>query len=193
MITKIPFGKTGHRSTRTIFGAAALGSMRQERADQVLETLLEYGVNHIDVAADYGDAELRIGPWMKEHREAFFLATKTSARTAVDARKSIQRSLERLQVDKLDLIQLHNLTDETGWETAMGPDGALEAAIEARNKGHVRFIGVTGHGTRAAEMHLRSLEHFAFDSVLLPYNYISTIIKWKKYFLKIPKIWILQD
>lgn len=172
MIAKIPFGKTGHRSTRTIFGAAALGSMRQERADQVLEILLEHGINHIDVAADYGDAELRVGSWMKEHRETFFLATKTSARTAADARDSIQRSLERLQVDRLDLIQLHNLTDESDWATAMGPGGALEAAIEARNEGLVRFIGVTGHGLRAAEMHLRSLERFAFDSVLLPYNYM---------------------
>ncbi len=172
MIAKIPFGKTGHESTRTIFGAAALGAMRQERADQVLETLLEYGVNHIDVAASYGDAELRIGPWMKEHREAFFLASKTGERTASGARESIHRSLERLQVEKLDLIQLHNLTDEPGWETTMGPGGALEAAIDARSEGLVRFIGVTGHGTMAAEMHLRSLERFEFDSVLLPYNYM---------------------
>lgn len=172
MITKIPFGKTGHESTRTIFGAAALGAMRQERADQVLKTLLEFGVNHIDVAASYGDAELRVGSWMKEHREAFFLATKTGERTAPGTRDSIHRSLERLNVDCLDLIQFHNLTDEPGWETAMGPGGALEAALDARSEGLVRFIGVTGHGTRVAEMHLRSLERFEFDSVLLPYNYM---------------------
>jgi aryl-alcohol dehydrogenase-like predicted oxidoreductase len=172
MITKIPFGKTGHESTRTIFGAAALGAMRQERADQVLETLLEFGVNHIDVAASYGDAELRVGSWMKEHRESFFLASKTGERTAPGARDSIHRSLERLNADTLDLIQFHNLTDEPGWETAMGPGGALEAALDARSEGLVRFIGVTGHGTRVAEMHLRSLERFEFDSVLLPYNYM---------------------
>lgn len=172
MITKIPFGKTGHESTRTIFGAAALGAMRQERADQVLETLLEFGVNHIDVAASYGDAELRVGSWMKEHRESFFLASKTGERTAPGARDSIHRSLERLNADSLDLIQFHNLTDEPGWETAMGPGGALEAALDARSEGLVRFIGVTGHGTRVAEMHLRSLERFEFDSVLLPYNYM---------------------
>lgn len=172
MITKIPFGKTGHESARTIFGAAALGAMRQERADQVLETLLEFGVNHIDVAASYGDAELRVGSWMKEHRESFFLATKTGERTAPGTRDSIHRSLERLNVDCLDLIQFHNLTDEPGWETAMGPGGALEAALDARSEGLVRFIGVTGHGTRVAEMHLRSLERFEFDSVLLPYNYM---------------------
>lgn len=172
MITKIPFGKTGHESTRTIFGAAALGAMRQERADQVLETLLEFGVNHIDVAASYGDAELRVGSWMKEHRESFFLASKTGERTAPGARDSIHRSLERLNADSLDLIQFHNLTDEPGWETAMGPGGALEAALDARSEGLVRFIGVTGHGTRVAEMHLRSLKRFEFDSVLLPYNYM---------------------
>ena len=172
MITQIPFGKTGHLSTRIIFGAASLGAMRQERADQVLETLLKYGINHIDVAASYGDAELRVGSWMKEHRNKFFLATKTGERTASGARDSIHRSLERLQVDQLDLIQFHNLTDEPGWKTALGPGGALEAAVEARTKGLVRFIGVTGHGTRAPEMHLRSLERFDFDSVLLPYNYM---------------------
>lgn len=172
MITKIPFGKTGHLSTRTIFGAAALSAMRQERADQVLETLLKYGVNHIDVAASYGDAELRVGSWMKEHRKKFFLATKTGERTASGARDSIRRSLERLQVDQLDLIQFHNLTDEPGWEIAFSPGGALEAAIEARRQRLVRFIGVTGHGTRAPEMHLRSLERFDFDSVLLPCNFM---------------------
>ena len=162
MITQIPFGKTGHLSTRIIFGAASLGAMRQERADQVLETLLKYGINHIDVAASYGDAELRVGSWMKEHRNKFFLATKTGERTASGARDSIHRSLERLQVNQLDLIQFHNLTDEPGWEKALGQGGALEAAVEARTKGLVRFIGVTGHGTWAPEMHLRSLGAFRF-------------------------------
>jgi aryl-alcohol dehydrogenase-like predicted oxidoreductase len=167
----IPFGRTGHRSTRVLFGAAALGSMRQEKADQVLETLLEFGVNHLDTAASYGDSELRIGPWMARHRQRFFLASKTGDRTAADARDSIRRSLERLQVAQLDLIQLHNLVDEEGWQTAMGPGGALEALIEARDQGLVRFLGVTGHGTFAPAMHRRSLERFPFDSVLLPYNF----------------------
>jgi aryl-alcohol dehydrogenase-like predicted oxidoreductase len=170
MIPKLPFGRTGHDSTRTLFGAAALGAMRQEKADSVLEILLEFGVNHIDVAASYGDAELRVGPWMKQHRKDFFLASKTGERTSVGAMESIQRSLERLQVDQLDLIQFHNLTDEEGWQTAMGPGGALEAAIEARDQGLVRFIGVTGHGMAVADMHLRSLAKFDFDSVLLPYS-----------------------
>src|SRR5215470_8602767 len=167
----LPFGRTGHRSTRIIFGAAALGAMRQERADRVLELLLEHGVNHIDTAAMYGDSELRIGPWMAQHRAQFFLATKTGDRTAEGARASVQRSLERLRVNQIDLIQLHNLVDEREWETALGPGGALEALVEARARGLVRFIGVTGHGTQTAAMHRRSLERFPFDSVLLPYNF----------------------
>lgn len=170
MIEQIPFGSTGHDSTRILFGAAALSRMRQERADKVLELLLEFGINHIDVAASYGDAELRVGAWMGEHRQRFFLATKTGDRTREGAWDSIQHSLDRLQVQQIDLIQFHNLTDEEGWSTAMGKDGALEAAVQARDAGLVRFIGVTGHGTRVAEMHLKSLAEFDFDSVLLPYN-----------------------
>jgi aryl-alcohol dehydrogenase-like predicted oxidoreductase len=171
MIKKMPFGKTGHDSSRIIFGAAAFMSMRQDRVDPYLDMLLDFGVNHIDVAASYGDAELRIGPWMKKHRDKFFLASKTGDRTAVKAAESIRLSLERLQTDHLDLIQFHNLTDDPGWEKAMGPGGALEAAIDAKKEGLVRFIGVTGHGTQAPAMHLRSLEKFNFDSVLLPCNY----------------------
>jgi aryl-alcohol dehydrogenase-like predicted oxidoreductase len=171
MIEKIPFGRTGHMSTRTLFGAAALSNVTQAEADQTLEILLEYGVNHIDTAASYGDAELRIGPWMAQHRPDFFLATKTGERTYAKAREEIYRSLERLRVDAVDLIQLHNLVDPQEWEVAMGENGALQAAVEARAEGIVRFIGVTGHGTTIAAMHKKSLEHFDFDSVLLPYNY----------------------
>lgn len=171
MIESSPFGKTGHQSTRVIFGAAALGGMKQEKADQVLEVLLEYGINHIDTAASYGDSELRIGPWMREHRKRFFLATKTGDRNYEGARASLHRSLERLQVDQVDMIQMHNLVDEKEWETGLGAHGALEALVEARAEGLVRFIGVTGHGTRVAAMHLKSLERFAFDSVLFPYNF----------------------
>jgi aryl-alcohol dehydrogenase-like predicted oxidoreductase len=167
----IPFGRTGHRSSRVIFGAAALGSMRQEKADRLLDLLLEHGVNHIDTAASYGDSELRVGPWMARHRDRFFLATKTGERRAAGARESIAASLERLQVEQIDLIQLHNLVEEDEWQTALGPRGALEALVEARDRGQVRFIGVTGHGTRVAAMHRRSLERFPFDSVLLPYNF----------------------
>lgn len=172
MIATQPFGATGHQSTRTLFGAAALGQVTQDEADRTLEVLLRYGVNHIDTAASYGDAELRIGPWMAQYRRQFFLATKTGERSYQKARDEIHRSLERLRVDQVDLIQLHNLVDPDEWQVAMGPGGALEAAIEARDQGLVRFIGVTGHGLTIAAMHKRSLERFPFDSVLLPYNYV---------------------
>jgi aryl-alcohol dehydrogenase-like predicted oxidoreductase len=171
MTDRAPFGQTAHESSRVIFGAAALGSMRQERADQVLATLLEFGVNHIDTAASYGDSELRVGPWMAEHRADFFLATKTGERTGDGARASLERSLTRLRVDSVDLIQLHNLVEPDEWAVAHGPGGAVEALSRARDEGLVRFIGVTGHGLRIAGMHLRSLERFDFSSVLLPYNY----------------------
>ena len=171
MIETLPFGRTGHESTRILFGAAALGGMSQTKADSVLELLLEYGVNHIDTAAAYGDSELRIGPWMREHREHFFLATKTRNRSGRGARESLQRSLDRLRVDHVDLIQLHNLVDDEGWDRAFRDDGAVAALAEAREQGLVRFLGVTGHGTQAAAMHRRSLDRFPFDSVLLPYNY----------------------
>ncbi|MDE0911768.1 MAG: aldo/keto reductase, partial [Myxococcota bacterium] len=170
-IATMPFGNTGHTSTRIIFGAAAIGAMQQPKADQVLETLLEFGINHIDVAAMYGDAELRLAPILRERRDEFFLATKTRDRSRQAAAESIDASLARMEVDQIDLIQLHNLTEDDWWEEAMAPGGALEALVEARDSGKVRFLGVTGHGTRAAELHLRSLERFPFDSVLLPYNY----------------------
>ena len=171
MIEKIPFGNTGHLSTRTIFGAAALGAMRQPKADAVLDVLLEFGVNHIDTAAGYGDSELRIAPWLKRHPGAFFLATKTGERTYQRARDGLRRSLERLGVDRVDLIQLHNLSIERDQQVALGPGGALEALVEARDEGLVRFIGVTGHGTYVAARHLDSLTSFPFAAVLLPYNH----------------------
>lgn len=170
-IQQRPFGRTGHMSSVTLFGAAALGGVTQDEADRTLDLLLEYGVNHIDTAASYGDAELRIGPWMARHRKDFFLATKTGDRTYQAAKESIHRSLERLRTDQLDLIQLHSLAHPDEWDTAMGPGGALEACVEAREQGLVRFIGVTGHGLTIAAMHRRALQRFDFDSVLLPYNY----------------------
>lgn len=170
MIPRQQFGSTGHESTRTIFGAAALGRAQDEEAAPVLELLLEHGINHIDTAAMYGRSERRIGTWMDRHRKDFFLATKTGERTYQKARDQFHHSLERLRVDSVDLLQLHNLVEPAEWETALGPGGALEAAVEAREQGLVRFIGVTGHGITVAAMHLRSLERFPFDSVLLPYN-----------------------
>jgi aryl-alcohol dehydrogenase-like predicted oxidoreductase len=172
MIEKIPFGKTGHPSTRTVFGAAAFsGIRRQADADPTLAVLLRYGENHIDVAASYGDAELRVGPWMKDHRGDFFLATKTGERRRAKAEAQIRRSLKRLQTDRLDLIQLHCVATLKELEQVLGPGGALEAALEARERGLVRFIGITSHGLEAPEVLLRALERFEFASVLLPCNY----------------------
>jgi aryl-alcohol dehydrogenase-like predicted oxidoreductase len=173
VIAKLAFGPTGHESTRTIFGAAALGSVSQAEADAALEILLEHDVNHIDTAASYGDSELRLAPWLANHRDRFFLATKTGQRAYRSARDEIARSLERLGVDHVDLIQLHNLVDVIEWEFALREDGALQAAVEAREEGLARFIGVTGHGLTVARMHRRSLDRFPFDSVLLPYSYVQ--------------------
>ena len=170
-IEKRPFGRTGHMSSAVIFGAAALAKVDQATADATLELLLEHGVNHLDVAASYGDAELRIGPWMDRHRDAFFLATKTGQRDYEGARDEIRRSLERLRTDRVDLIQLHSLGHPDEWDQAMAPDGALEALVEAREEGLARFIGVTGHGWTIAATHRRSLERFPFDSVLMPWNW----------------------
>jgi aryl-alcohol dehydrogenase-like predicted oxidoreductase len=171
MIPIQPFGRTGHESTRLLFGAAALGNVSQDEADQTMELIREHGINHIDTAASYGDAELRLGPWMETHRDEFFLATKTGERTRAEAYNEIQRSLERLRTDQIDLIQLHNLVDEEEWRTAFSPGGALEGVVEAKDDGLVRFIGVTGHGVTVAAQHLRSLQEYPFDSVLLPYNF----------------------
>jgi predicted aldo/keto reductase-like oxidoreductase len=171
-ITKLAFGRTGHMSTRTLFGAAALGGVTQDEADQTLDLLLKYGVNHIDTAASYGESELRIGPWMPTYRNQFFLATKTGERTYDKAKAEFEKSLTRLQVDSVDLIQLHYLVGEAEWEVAMAPGGVLEYLIEAREQGLVKYIGVTGHDVAITRMHLKSLNHFDFDSILLPYNYL---------------------
>jgi len=170
VIASAPFGRTGHESSRTIFGAASLATVSHAVSERTLDLLLEHGVNHIDTAASYGDSELRIATWLKREPGRFFLATKTERRDYAGAKDQIRRSLERLGVDHVDLIQLHNLVDVIEWETALRDGGALEAAVEARDEGLVRFIGVTGHGLSVAAMHRRSLERHPFDSVLLPCN-----------------------
>ena len=135
--------------------------------------LLEYGVNHIDVAASYGDAEVRIAPWLKRYRKQFFVATKTGQRTATAAKEELHRSLDRMGIDHVDLWQLHNLVDPIEWDIALSPGGVIEAAVEAKQQGLIGGIGITGHGLQVAATHRRSLDRFAFDSVLLPYNYIT--------------------
>jgi aryl-alcohol dehydrogenase-like predicted oxidoreductase len=188
VIERQAFGKTGHTSSRVIYGAAGLGRASQGDVDRTLEVLLEYGINHIDVAASYaaGESEKRVGVWMQRHRDKFFLATKTGKRTYEEAKAEFQSSLERLQVESVDLIQMHNLTDPDDWQTAMGPSGALKALVEAKESGLTRFIGVTGHGLTAPEMHLRSIERFDSASVLLPYNYpLFGIPEYASTFLKL--------
>jgi aryl-alcohol dehydrogenase-like predicted oxidoreductase len=172
MLPTAPFGSTGHQSTRLIFGAAALGAMSQDRADATLQRVHEWGINHIDTAASYGASEDRLRPWLAEHRRGVFLATKTGERRGVAARAELERSLERMGVDRVDLIQLHNLVEEDEFDTVFAPGGAIEALSIARDEGLVSNIGVTGHGTRIAGMHLRSLERFDFASVLFPVNFI---------------------
>jgi aryl-alcohol dehydrogenase-like predicted oxidoreductase len=171
VIERAAFGRSGHFSSRVIFGAAALSVVSQDTADEVLAILREFGVNHLDTAAAYGDSELRLAPWLAASRDEFFVATKTGERTGAGARAGLERSLERLGIDQVDLVQLHNLVEPEEWDVALGPGGAVEALVQARAEGLTRFIGVTGHGLRIARMHGRSLERFDFDSVLVPYNF----------------------
>jgi aryl-alcohol dehydrogenase-like predicted oxidoreductase len=172
LISKQTFGRSGHISSRLLLGAAAFSEVTQDEADVAMASALSVGVNHVDVAASYGEAELRIGSWISRYGKTFFLATKTGERTLDKARAEIHRSLERLQVTQVDLLQLHNLVDPKEWEIALGSGGALEAAIEAREQGLTRFIGITGHGLTAPAMHRQALERFDFDSVLLPFSYM---------------------
>jgi aryl-alcohol dehydrogenase-like predicted oxidoreductase len=165
------FGRTGHRSSRVIFGAAALGGMSESRAFKTLDLVASYGVNHIDTAAMYGSSEDHLKPWLANHRAEVFLATKTQERVGSVARAELERSLERMGVDHIDLIQLHNLVEPDEWSTAFSKGGTVEALNQARAEGLVRFIGVTGHGLRIPSMHLRSLAEFDFDAVLFPYNH----------------------
>lgn len=171
MIEQAPFGSTGHVSSRVIFGAAALGAMRQDRADETLAVLDEFGVNHIDTAASYGESELRLAPFLAQRRADVFLATKTGERQGAMARGQLEASLERMGVDHVDLIQLHNLVEEDEWRTAFSPGGAVEALFAASAEGLCRHVGLTGHGLRIPRMHVRSLAEAPFASVLIPWNH----------------------
>jgi aryl-alcohol dehydrogenase-like predicted oxidoreductase len=171
VIDRVPFGSTGHRSSRVIFGAAALSAMSQDRSDVTLAIARRFGINHIDTAADYGESELRLAPFLAERRGEVFLASKTGERSGDRARAQLERSLERMGVGHVDLIQLHNLVEEEDWRTAFSPGGAVEALFQARTEGLCRHVGVTGHGLRIARMHLRSLAEAPFASVLFPWNH----------------------
>ena len=170
-ISRLPFGSTGHQSSRLIFGAAALAAMSQSRADATLQTVRDSGINHIDTAASYGESERRLFDFLQDHRHEFFLATKTGERSGDAARAQLEQSLERLGVDRVDLIQLHNLVEPHEWETAFAPDGAVAALFAAVDEGLAGAVGVTGHGLRIPSMHLRSLAEAPFASVLFPWNH----------------------
>ncbi len=178
---KRTLGRTGHESTVAIFGAAAFGGLKQEKADAVMEMVISHGINHIDVAPSYGDAELRLGPWMPRERNRFFLGCKTTERTRTGAAAELRRSLERLQTDRFDLHQLHGVTTMDELDKVTGSGGALEALIEARDEGLTKFIGITGHGVDAPEVFLEALRRFDFDTVLFPINFVQfTNPKYRK-------------
>ncbi|MBN2806942.1 MAG: aldo/keto reductase [Prolixibacteraceae bacterium] len=171
MIAIKAFGRTKHLSSRILFGAFALSNATPKEADEMLEMIIRFGINHIDTAPSYGHSELSIGPWMKTHRDQFFLATKTEGRTYKTAMDELYQSLERLQVEAVDLWQMHNIINQEQWETAMKPGGAIDALLEAKKRGLTKYIGITGHGLAAPRRHLQSLERYDFDTVLLPYNF----------------------
>ncbi|MCS7458569.1 aldo/keto reductase [Paenibacillus doosanensis] len=164
-------GRLGHMSSVIMFGAASLGQVTQEEADASISFALKHGVNHFDTAASYGDAELRMGPWMPRVRGEIFLATKTGERTKEKAKEQIYRSLERLQTDRLDLLQMHAVGTIEELDKCTAPGGALEALLEAKDEGVIKAIGITGHGHQAPVTHLEALRRFPFDTVLLPLNY----------------------
>lgn len=164
------FGRTGHQSTIAIFGGASLGKVTQAQADAVMERVIAAGVNHIDIAPSYGEAELRVGSWLERERKRFFLGCKTTERTKQGAATELRQSLKRLRVDSFDLYQMHAVKTLEELDAVTARDGALEAAIEAREQGLTKFIGITGHGLQAPSVHLEALRRFDFDTVLFPIN-----------------------
>ena len=167
------FGRTGHMSTVAIFGAAALWEVDQAEADAAMERAIAAGVNHIDVAPSYGIAEERVGPWLARERDRFFVGCKTMERSKDGAARELRQSLGRLQIDHFDLYQLHAITSLKELDEATRRGGALEAAIEARDAGLTRYIGITGHGVDSPAVFIEALRRFDFDSVLFPLNFVQ--------------------
>jgi len=170
------FGRTGHMSTIAIFGAAAFWEISQADADKVMEQVIEAGINHIDIAPSYGQAEERVGPWMPRERQRFFLGCKTMERTKQGAWDEMQRSLKLLQTETFDLYQCHAITTMEELDAITMKGGALEAFVEARQHGLTKFIGITGHGVNAPQIYLEALRRFDFDSVLFPLNFVQMAI-----------------
>jgi len=167
------FGRTGHQSTVAIFGAAAFWEIEQKDADRVMEMVIEAGINHIDVAPSYGQAELRVGPWMKTERKRFFLGCKTMERTKDAALREMHESLKRLHTDAFDLYQCHAITSIDELDAIFAKGGAMEAMVEARDQGLTKYIGITGHGVDSPKIYLEALRRFDFDSVLFPMNFVQ--------------------
>jgi len=167
------FGRTGHMSTVAIFGGAAFSKITQEEADRVIEQVIEAGVNHIDIAPSYGQAEERVGPWMPRERQRFFLGCKTQERTKEGAWNELRQSLQRLQTETFDLYQFHAITKMEELDAVTMKGGALEAFVEARERGLFKYIGITGHGVNAPQIYLEALRRFDFDSVLFPLNFVQ--------------------
>jgi aryl-alcohol dehydrogenase-like predicted oxidoreductase len=167
------FGRTGHMSTVAIFGGAAFSKITQEDADQVIEQVIEAGINHIDIAPSYGQAEERVGPWMPRERQRFFLGCKTQERTKEGAWNELRQSLKRLQTETFDLYQFHAITKMEELDAVTMKGGALEAFVEARERGLFKYIGITGHGFDAPQIYLEALRRFDFDSVLFPLNFVQ--------------------
>ena len=165
-------GRTGHQSSVIIMGAAAFGRVTQDEADAAIDLALAHGVNHIDVAPSYGDAELRVGPWMPRIRKQIFLGSKTTRRTRQDAWDEMQNTLKRLQVDKVDLYQFHGVTTFTDLEAIFAPGGALEAFVEAKKQGLTTYLGITGHGLDAPRIQMEALKRFDLDTVMFPLNFV---------------------
>ena len=167
------FGRTGHMSTVAIFGAAGLSGSSQEEADRAMEQIIEAGVNHIDIARSYGEAELRVGPWMPRERGRFFLGSKTTERTREGSWKELQETLQRLQTETLDLYQCHAVTTMEELDKVTMKGGALETLVKARDEGLTKYLGITGHGVDAPKIYLEALRRFDFDTVLFPLNFVQ--------------------
>jgi aryl-alcohol dehydrogenase-like predicted oxidoreductase len=171
-VEKRRLGRTGHMSSIITLGCAVLGwgyARSQEECDKIIELALSHGVNHFDVAPAYGEAELRLRPWMKDYRGEIFLACKTGKRTKKEAAEELKRSMERMGVDYIDLYQFHGLDNSEDLEVAFGPDGALQAMLEARDEGKIKYIGITSH---RPPIIIEALNRFDLDTVLFPMNFV---------------------
>ena len=166
------FGRTNHESTLAIFGAAAFYKISQKQADQTMELVIESGINHIDVAPSYGQAEQRLGPWLETERDRFFLGCKTKERSKKAAHDELRRSLDLLRTDSFDLYQFHEVGSMAELDLITGIGGALEAILRAREEGLIKYIGITGHGVDVPVVFQEALRRFDFDSVLFPLNFI---------------------